>query len=50
MLVDDLWGIKEKNKLVDLHSQWNAELKPTRFPTLGNHKWWIKNKLEGQGK
>ena len=42
--------LKEKNKLVDLHSQWNAELKPTRFPTLGNHKWWIKNKLEGQGK
>jgi len=41
---------QEKNKLVDLHSQWNAELKPTRFPTLGNHKWWIKNKLEGQGK
>ena len=42
--------LKEKSKLVDLHNKWNAELEPTRFPTLGNHKWWIKNKLEGQGK
>ena len=45
--------ISEKNDIIDLdvdkneemlkrHKSWTSQLKPTAFPTLGNHKWWLK--------
>ena len=49
--------ISEKNDIIDLdvdknkemlkrHKIWTSQLKPTAFPTLGNHKWWLKSQTE----
>jgi arylsulfatase A-like enzyme len=33
-------------ELLEKHAAWKAQLKPTAFPTLGNHKWWKKEASE----
>ena len=49
--------ISDKNDIIDLdvdkneemlkrHKIWTSQLKPTAFPTLGNHKWWLKSQTE----
>ena len=33
-------------ELIEKHTAWKAQLKPTAFTTLGNHKWWLKETVE----
>ena len=38
--------LDRNEELLEKHTAWKAQLKPTAFPTLGNHKWWIKEAVE----
>ena len=38
--------LDRNEELLEKHTAWKAQLKSTAFPTLGNHKWWIKEAVE----